>query len=102
MLYDFHTQKWSKWLSEPGNIAYPVWSKNGDYIDFDNFLTDHPSARRVRLGATHSEELYSLSGLRQFYASWSGTWSGIAPDGSRLYVQDLSSQEIYALDVEFP
>ena len=27
---------------------------------------------------------------------------GFTPDGSRLYVQDLSVTELYALDVEFP
>jgi eukaryotic-like serine/threonine-protein kinase len=102
MLYDFRTEKWSKWLTEPGNIAYPTWSKDGTYICFDNFLTERPTTRRVKLGADHSEELLSLSALRQFEAFASGTWSGMAPDGSRLYAQDLSVQEIYALDVEFP
>ena len=103
MLYDFRTQKWSKWLTEPGNISYPTWSKDGGgYIYFENFLTDHPSARRVRLGATHSEELYSLSKLRRYDWTPSGPWSGFAPDNSRLYVQDLSAPEIYALDVDFP
>jgi serine/threonine protein kinase/Tol biopolymer transport system component len=102
MLYDFRTQKWSKWLTEPGNIAYPTWSKDGNYIYFDNFLTDHPTARRVKLGAGRSEALYSLSALRRFQGTISGTWSGRAPDNSRLYVQDLSVQEIYALDMDFP
>jgi Tol biopolymer transport system component len=102
MLYDFRTQKWSKWLTEPGNIAYPTWSKDGNYIYFDNFLTDHPTARRVKIGADHSETLYSLSGLRRFQGATSGTWSGRAPDNSRLYVQDLSVQELYALDVDLP
>jgi hypothetical protein len=46
--------------------------------------------------------LYSLSDLRRLQTTLSGTWSGTAPDGSRLYVQDLSVQEVYALDVEFP
>ena len=102
MIYDFHTQNWSKWLTEPGNIAYPTWSRNGDSIQFDNFLTDHPTARWVRFGSSHSQELYSLAGLKRFQATTSGSWSGVDPAGSRLYVQDLSVQEIYALDVDFP
>src|SRR5207244_542603 len=28
MLYDSRAQKWSKWLSEPGNIAFPTCSKD--------------------------------------------------------------------------
>jgi serine/threonine protein kinase/dipeptidyl aminopeptidase/acylaminoacyl peptidase len=102
MLYDFRSQKWSNWVTEPGNIAYPTWSKDGSYLYFDNFLTDHPSARRIKLGATSSEELYSLTGLTQFQGMVSGTWSGLAPDTSRLYVRDLSSQEIYSLDLQLP
>ncbi len=101
MLYDFKSQKWSKWLTEPGNISYPAWSKNSEYMNFDNFLTDHPTARRARVGSSHSEELYSLAGLRR-YSGPAGSWSGVAPDNSRLYVQDLSTQEIYALDVDLP
>jgi serine/threonine protein kinase/Tol biopolymer transport system component len=102
MLYEFRRQKWTKWLTEPGNLAYPTWSKDSTFIYFDNFLTDHPTARRVKMGAAHSEELYSLSALKQFQALNSGTWSGTAPDGSRLYAEDLSLQEVYALDVDFP
>jgi Tol biopolymer transport system component len=102
MLYDFHTRKWAKWLTEPGNISYPAWSKDGRFMYFENFLTTHPAARRVKFGASRSEELYSLSGLRQYVSSESGTWTGFALDGSPLYVQDLSVTEVYALDVDFP
>jgi Tol biopolymer transport system component len=102
MLYDFETQTWSKWLNEPGNISYPTWSRNGDYVYFDNFMSDHLTARRVKLGASQSEELYPLEGFQRYDGGPSGSWSGLTPDDSRLYVRDLSGQEIYALDVEFP
>jgi len=101
MLYDLRTQKWEKWFKEPGNLAYITWSKESTYIYFDNFLTNHPSARRVKLGADHSEELFSLAGLRRFVGQ-AGVWGGSDPNGDRLYVQDLSVQEIYALDVDLP
>jgi Tol biopolymer transport system component/predicted Ser/Thr protein kinase len=102
MLYEFATQKWSKWVTERGNIAYITWSKDSKYLYFDNFFTDNPTSRRIKLGDTRSEELFKLTGLRQYQGTASGTWSGLAPDGSKLYVQDLSAQEIYALDLEFP
>jgi Tol biopolymer transport system component len=102
MLYEFATARWSVWATEQGNISYPSWSKDSKSLYFDNFFTDHPTARRIKLGETHSEELFSLAGLHQYQGTSSGTWSGLAPDGSKLYVQDLSAQEIYALDVEFP
>lgn len=31
-----------------------------------------------------------------------GLWGGLAPDNSRLFVRDTSTQEIYALDVDLP
>jgi serine/threonine protein kinase/Tol biopolymer transport system component len=103
MLYDFASQKWSKWITEPGNVAYPSWSKDSQSIYFDNFLTDHPTSRRVKLGVNQSEELYSLTNLKRYQnPNGSGQWSGMAPDDSRLYVQDLSVQEVYALDVDWP
>ena len=101
-LYDFATKKWAKWLTEPGNIAFPTWSRDSNYVYFDNFLTDHPTARRVRPGATHSEELFSLSGLRRYFGMPSGMWGGLAPDGSRLYVEDRSVEEIYSLKLALP
>jgi serine/threonine protein kinase/Tol biopolymer transport system component len=102
MLYDFRTQKWSEWRTEPGNISYPTWSRDGKYVYFDNFLIQHPTARRVKLGEKRAEELWDLEGLSRYSVAASGAWGGLAPDGSRLYVQDMSAQEIYALDVEFP
>ena len=102
MLYDFQSHKWSEWITEPGNISYPTWSKDSRYLYFDNFMTDHPTARRVRIGSATSEELYSLAGLARYQMTSSGYWSGVAPDNSRLYVQDLSVQEVYALEIDFP
>ena len=101
-VYDYRAQKWTKWLTEPGNISFPTWSKDSQYIYFDNFLTDHPAARRVKLGETHSEELFSLAGLRRYSGTTSGFWGGLAPDDSRLYTEDLSVQEIYSLQLQLP
>jgi hypothetical protein len=56
---------------------------------------------RIRLGQTHSELLVNLKDLHQFM-SRIGPWSGITPDGSLLFVRDLSTDEIYALDLELP
>jgi hypothetical protein len=56
-------------------MAYPTWSKDSRYLYFDNLLTDHPTSRRFKLGSTHSED-------------------------SRLYVQDLRTQEIYSLQLQ--
>jgi len=101
-LYDFASKKWTLWLTERGNISFPTWSKDSNYVYFDNFFTENPTARRVRLGSTQSEELFSLAGLQRYFNTTSGTWGGLAPDGSRLYVQDQSINEIYSLQLQLP
>jgi WD40 repeat protein len=101
LLYDFKTQKWSEWLSEASNVNYPHWSADSRYVYYDNFATGNPKWRRVKVGDNHPEDLFGLSGLRRYDGIW-GSWSGVAPDGSALFVRDASTQEIYALDVEFP
>jgi Tol biopolymer transport system component/predicted Ser/Thr protein kinase len=101
MLYDFKTQKWSEWLSEARNVNYPHWSADSRYVYYDNFATGNPKWRRVKVGDNRAEDLFGLSGLRRYDGSW-GSWSGVTPDGSALFVRDASTQEIYSLDVDFP
>jgi Tol biopolymer transport system component/predicted Ser/Thr protein kinase len=100
MLYDFHSQKWSEWCSEDANFDYGQWSKGGRYFYWDNFGTN-PKCRRVKLGESRPQDLFSLNGVRRFVGNL-GSWSGQAPDDSRLFVRDVSTQDIYALDVDFP
>jgi hypothetical protein len=101
MLYDFHTQKWSEWFVESGNVNYPSWSADSQYVYYDNFATDNPKCRRIKVGGSHPEDLFGLSSLRRYFGVW-GAWSGQAPDDSRLYARDVSTQDIYALDVDLP
>jgi hypothetical protein len=67
----------------------------------DSIVVDNPKYRRVKVGEHYPEDIFSLNGLRRFFGIW-GSWSGQAPDDSRLFVRDVSTQEIYALDVDFP
>ena len=101
MLYDFRTQKWAEWLTETSNVDYPYWSADSRYMYFDNVITGNAKCRRVKVGDNHAEDLFSLIGLRRYFALW-GSWSGQAPDDSRLFVRDVSTQDIYALDVDLP
>jgi eukaryotic-like serine/threonine-protein kinase len=99
-LFDFKTQKWSEWITENG-IGFPIWSRDSTYLYYDSTFIEHPTFRRVRVGQNHSEVLLDLSTVRR-YISGIGEWSGLAPDGSALFVRDLSTEEIYALDLELP
>jgi hypothetical protein len=57
--------------------------------------------RRIALAGNRSEVIASLGTLKLLNGRW-GAWAGIAPDGSPLFVRDISTQELYALDVQLP
>jgi serine/threonine protein kinase/Tol biopolymer transport system component len=102
VLFDFKTGKWSDWINEPEAIGFPTWSRDGSYLYYDTISTDLPTFRRVRVGQTHSELVVDLKDLRRYSLTLVGAWSGLAPDGSALFVRDLSTDEIYSLDLELP
>jgi hypothetical protein len=99
MLYDFQTQQWSEWLANAANVGYPIWSEDSHYIYYDSFPV--PKCYRLKLGDHSPQEAVSLTGLRRYFGVW-GVWSGQTPDNSRLFARDLSTQDIYALDVDLP
>jgi len=102
MLFDFSTQQWSVWLhTDDGTIGYPVWAKDGKSIYIERFLSAEPAVHRLKLGESKSERFLSWKDLRRFSGVW-GAWSGVAPDGSVLAVRDVSSHEVYALDLQAP
>jgi Tol biopolymer transport system component len=96
LLYDFKTQKWTDWINEPGAIGFPTWSRDGRYVYYDNTSTENPDFRRVKVGQTRSEFLIDLKDIRRW------AWTGLAPDDSALLVRDVSTDEIYSLDLELP
>ncbi len=102
LLYSFKTQKWSDWVTEPGAIGFPNWSRDGTYLYYDNTYTDRPTFRRVKVGQTRSELLADLKDLHRYGSPTAGAWSGVAPDGSGLFARDLGTSEIYALDLDLP
>ncbi len=100
-LYDFHSQQWSKWLESTDQaVGYPSWSKDGESIYYTTYLTQRPAEWRLRLGTNKPEMLADLTGQQRYGERW-GAWSGVTPDGSALFVRDASTQEIYALDVDW-
>jgi len=102
MRYDFKTGQWSQWLrAEDGTVGYPVWARDSRSIFIERFYGTEPSLHHLNLGESRSTRFLSWAGLHRFAGVW-GTWSGIAPDGSVLAVRDVSSHEIYALELQLP
>jgi Tol biopolymer transport system component len=101
MLYDFHAQKWTEWLTDASALGYPDWSADSRYIYFDDLSIENRSVKRLHLGQNRAEDLFSTNGLPLYSGVW-GTWSGLTPDNSRLFLKDTSTQDIYALDLDLP
>lgn len=102
MLFDFATQKWSKWLTEAaGTVNYPVWSADSKYLFFDDLVNGDESIRRVKVGDNHPEQVLVLGTIDRYLGPL-GLWSGRAADGSWMFVRDRSAQEVYQLSLELP
>lgn len=102
MLFDFAKRQWSVWIDEPGAIGFPSWSADGKFLYYDTNFDQHSTFRRVRVGATRSELVVDLHPLQRYTAWPVFGWSGLAPEGSALFTRDLSTDEIYGLDVDLP
>lgn len=84
------------------NVAYPEWSRAGDYIYFLGVpKAGQPGgAFRVRISDYKLEQVVNMKDFRQA-PGWGG-WAGLGPDDSLLLVRDAGTQDIYALDWEAP
>jgi len=103
LLLDVKTQKLHTLAAGLGFIGYLAWSPDSSYVYFDTGLTPNPGYYRVRITDAKLERLVDLKRIRTFPDQFGpGSWTGLAPNQTPLFVRDISTQEIYALDVEFP
>ena len=100
MLYDVARQTWSRLATR--SIGYPSWSKDSKYVFFDDTsFTEDPAYYRVRISDHHLERVASLKDTQQVVLEWPfGSWTGLTPDDSPLLQRDISTQEVYALDLQ--
>jgi len=96
-LFDFQTKKWTDWVTQTTALGFPCWSRDGKYLYVDSTYSNSQSYFRIKVGETKSEPVVSLKGLRRYFGPV-GAWSGLAPDGAPIFIRDVSTQEIYALD----
>ncbi len=101
MIFDFTTQEWTEAFPSMGASA--TWSRDGKYIYFLN--NPAPDFRyrvlRFRMSDRKIEEVTDLKNAGPL-AGTVGEWLGLAPDDSPLVTRDISTQEIYALEMDWP
>jgi dipeptidyl aminopeptidase/acylaminoacyl peptidase len=103
MLFDFTTQAWVELCAER-RLGWHYWSRREDYIYFDNNLLfgNAPSIERLRISDRKIERVVALEEVGRLGIGNLGPWTGLALDDSPLVLRDVGTQEIYALDAEFP
>jgi Tol biopolymer transport system component len=74
------------------------WSRDSRYVYMRTDTETGPIVNRVRISDGKVEQVANLEGLQLV----DGTWMGLAPDDSPLFVRDVGSYELYALDWEAP
>jgi serine/threonine protein kinase/Tol biopolymer transport system component len=102
VLYDLKTKKWRR-LDTDLFFGYLAWSRDSAYIYFDTVLSKNSGYFRLRISDGKVEKIADLKNSRLFRGQFGpGSWSGLAPGDVPLFPRDISSQEIYAFDLQLP
>jgi dipeptidyl aminopeptidase/acylaminoacyl peptidase len=102
LLFDFGTQRW-RTLAQASLMGYLAWSADSRYLYFDTLFEQNPAYHRVRVSDGKLETIADLKQIRTFPSQFGpGSWTGLAPGDTPLFVRDTSAQEIYALDLQLP
>jgi Tol biopolymer transport system component len=103
MLYEFSTKTWRELPHGPGFVGYLAWSADGSSVYFDTLINSEPGYFRLRLSDSRLERVTTFQNFRMYPGPFGpGSWTGLGPGDVLLTVRDISSQEIYAFDVEWP
>jgi serine/threonine protein kinase len=97
LLFDFRTQKWIDWISNPDFLGAPTWSKDGTYVYYEDRTAGRGTYRRIKVGGRKPELVVDFADLHLY-----SFMPGITPDGSPLFTRDVSADEIFSLEVELP
>ena len=103
MLFDTATRSWTKACDCVAGFA--IWSRDGRYIYFEHFTEPDKgyTIARLRRGEDKIETVADVSKVGRRTAGTSGgPWFGLAPDDSPLVARDISTQEIFALEMKWP
>ena len=103
MLYEVKNQKWRQLDTIATSFGYIAWSRDSAYVYFDTVLSGDAGYYRLRISDSKLEKLADLKKVRQFHGQFGpGSWPGLAPGDVPLLPRDISTQEIYAFDLQLP
>jgi Tol biopolymer transport system component len=101
-LYDMNLHTWQDLTGDIG-VGNPEWTPDSKCIIFGFIKGTANWEDRVCLANRKIQPITDMSAIGlQVNDPWSWGWRDLAPDGSLLALRDISTQEIYALDVKWP
>ncbi len=104
MLYNVKAAAWRPIDIPKHSFGYLSWSPDSSSIYFDTVSSD-AAFYRLRIRDSKVEKIADLSKIRKFpnqFGPGAGSWTGLAPGEIPLIPRDISTWEIYALDLEYP
>jgi Tol biopolymer transport system component len=104
VLYDVAARKWRPLNTGLQTFGYITWAPDSTSLYFDTIATNASAYFRFRVKDSKLEKLADLNKLRRYSDPFGGSssWTGIAPGDIPLFVRDISTQEIYAFDLQLP
>jgi dipeptidyl aminopeptidase/acylaminoacyl peptidase len=102
MLYDVKAATWHP-INIPNHFfGYLSWSPDSSSLYFDTVSSD-AAYYRLRIRDSKVEKIADLSKIRKFPSQFGpGSWTGLGPGEALLLPRDISTWEIYALDLAYP
>jgi hypothetical protein len=72
-------------------------------VYFDTFLNKETGYYRLRVSDSKLEKIADLKEARLYGSPFGpGSWTGLGPGETPLFPRDISTQEIYAFDLQLP
>jgi Tol biopolymer transport system component/DNA-binding winged helix-turn-helix (wHTH) protein len=104
MLFDFSSGRWTEVFGS--QMGYPSWSHDGKYMYFQSWQdpVKHTGERivKLRLSDRKADNIVDIKDVGRLTTGTIVAWLGLAPDDSPLFARDISTSEIFALDVDWP
>jgi Tol biopolymer transport system component len=102
MLFDTAARSWTKPCDCAG--GYPMWSHDGKYLYFEPASEPGEGNRiaRLRLSDHKIETAADVSSVVRWTALTVSQWFGLTPDDSILIPRNIGTQEVYALEMQWP
>ncbi len=102
-LYNFTTRKWEQLTNLVA--VYPNWTSDSRCVLFNSPGPPSPAQQPYYRMCLLDRKPQLLVNLGEGGSLVSGTfnfWTGVTPDGSILGIRNISTEEVYALDTQFP